>query len=715
MPTQLVAAELRLHNKDTMRKLLIALFILPLCLVKAQLTIVNTPVVNNYAAVTEVDFCNNAMAVANNAENQFAVGDKVLIVQMKGADLAFTQNNSFGNVLDYQTAGSYEFNEVKTINFGSINGLQFENTLLHPYQVIGKIQIIRVPEYQDVRFDATLTAIPWDGSIGGIIAFEASGNVELQANIFLDEFGFRGGLYSNDVDCYTPVGGFQGYSCPDADICGAYKGEGLGRAYDNQLRGRGRNAMGGGGGNDHNGGGGGGSNGGKGGRGGDNALVNLFCDGQGGFGGEKNTVGPSNNRLLMGGGGGAGDSNNDSGTPGGNAGGMLFIKAASFTSNGFVINSNGGDADVSTGDGSGGGGAGGTVVLDIDTYNDGLVVNINGGAGGDNSDNTNCTAVGGGGGGGTLWVKQSATVPNITLNANGGSKGIYTSNLCSGINRFAEDGDDGEWVFDFEPVVASETFEETELTAGTGAVICVGDNTPLTATVTGSASTEFSWNLNGDLVSTENNIDVSPTTAGLNEYLALVEWEVFGQPCVEEEVVGIVVKNPDITIVVSPTEPVEVGDPVFLNAVIAPPSQNYTYAWDPSYVMPNDDRNAVVEPLESGNFCITVTDEIGCQKTECVFIPVLLPFTGAPDAFSPNGDNLNEVFKILPEPILEQTAFRIYNRWGDLMYESTSVFEWDGMVDGVAQNPDVYIWVAEFKHRNTGEQSTQDGYFTLIK
>lgn len=681
----------------------------------AQLTTINQPVINAYAAVTEVDFCQNAMSVANNAENNFSIGDKVLIVQMQVANLESQQNSSFGNVVDYLAAGSYEYNWVKTINLGTINGLQFENTLLHPYDVTGKIQVIRVPEYQDVEFQATLTGIPWDGSIGGIVVFEASGNVNMQADIFLNQAGFRGGAYSNDNSCYTPFGGFQGYTCLDIDLCGGYKGEGLGLDFDFQIRGRGRNAMGGGGGNDHNAGGGGGANGGDGGRGGDNDLNTQACDGSGGFGGQKNSLGPSNNRVLMGGGGGAGDSNNDSGTPGGRAGGTLIMTANSLTSNGFVINANGQGADQATGDGGGGGGAGGTVILDVLNFTDALTVNLNGGKGGDNSDNTNCPGTGGGGSGGSLWLSSSSASPNITLNAAGGLKGEYTSNLCAGLNLFAEDGEDGVFAFDYTPIISTEEFIATELSAGTGAIICAGNETPLTSTVVSSENPDFNWIYNGSSISTLNDLNVSPNTQGLNEYIASVQWEVFGQQCLKEEVVSIIVKNPDITIVVSPTSPVEIGDPVFLNAVVSPTNPNYTYSWNPDYVEPNDERNAVVEPFESGEFCITVTDEIGCEKTECVFVPVLLPYTGAPDAFSPNGDNLNDVFKVLPEPQLFQTALKIYNRWGDQLYSSDSLFEWDGSVDGVPQNPDVYIWVAEFEHRNTGEKSTQDGMLTLIK
>jgi len=685
------------------------------CKMMLAQTIVNQPVINAYVAVTAIDFCKNAMSVANNAENNFSIGDKVLIVQMKGSELAFGPNSNNGNINDYGEAGSYEYNEVKSINFGSIDGIQFKNTLLHPYEVNGKIQIIKVPVYNDVEFQATLTGIPWDGSIGGIVVFEATGTVNLQANIFLDFVGFRGGGASNDVDCYTFTGGFQGYSCNSGDNCGGFKGEGLGFAYENQLKGRGRNGNGGGGGNDHNAGGGGGANGGFGGNGSENDLGTQACDGKSGLGGDKNIISTSNNRILMGGAGGAGDSNNNTGTSGANAGAILLIKANAITSNGFTITAKGQAALTAISDGAGGGGAGGTVILDVNTYNDVLTINLNGGKGGNVSDNTNCPAVGGGGAGGSLWVKQGSNPSNINLQVLGGAKGAYTSNLCSSLDNGAQNGEDGGFSLNYVPEVASDLFIPTQLSAGTGAVICVGDETPLTSTLTSSANPNFAWIYNGDEISTLNDLNVAPTSQGLNEYLATARWEVFGQSCIEEEVVAIIVRNPDIVIVVSPTQAVEIGAPVFLNAVLSPINPNYTFLWDPNYVTPNDDRNAVVEPFESTSFCITVTDEIACQKTECVFIPVLLPFNGAPSAFSPNGDNLNEVFRVLPEPQLKQTALKIYNRWGDSLYESMDIFEWDGSAQGKKQAIDTYIWVAEFEHRNTGERSIQDGYVTLIR
>lgn len=683
---------------------------------KSQTTIVNDPVINDYAAVTVVDFCNNAMSVANNAENNFNIGEKVLIVQMKGAELNISPNNNYGTVSDYLTAGSYEYNFVKSINFGSVNGLQFEYTLSYPYNVDGKIQIIKFPQYNDVEFQTTLTCLPWDGDVGGIIAFEASGNVSLQANVFLNELGFRGGVVNNDNNCYGPGGGFQGYSCQSGDDCGGLKAEGSGLQYDLSLKGRGRNGSGGGGGNDHNAGGGGGANGGNGGNGAENDLNTQFCDGKSGLGGEQNLFdNTQNNRILMGGAGGAGDSNNNSGTSGGNAGAAIIIKAASLTSNGFKIRANGQNASSSSGDGAGGGGAAGTVILDVDNFIDILDIELKGGKGGDITDPGNCPGVGGGGAGGSIWVKQSSNPANINADLSGGEMGVYTSVTCAGLSLGSEDGEDGKFFYNYIPFESDELFVQTKLNVGTDALICAGDETEIFANITSSENPNFEWVYESASFSTENNLIVSPTTRGLNRYVATATWQVFDQDCIVEKNVNITVRNPEIIIVVAPTSPVEVGAPVFLNAVINPINPNYTYQWQQDYVMPNNNRNAVVEPYETTNFCITVTDEIACEKTECVEVPVLIPISGAPDAFTPNNDGVNDTYKIIPEPQLRQSSFKIYNRWGEMLYSNDSVFEWDGRFEGVEQAMDYYTWTAEFIHKNTGETSKQTGGFHLIR
>ena len=314
-----------------------------------------------------------------------------------------------------------------------------------------------------------------------------------------------------------------------------------------------------------------------------------------------------------------------------------------------------------------------------------------------------------------LWVKQSSIPVNLNFDGAGGEKGVYTSVTCSGLSLGAENGEDGKFYFNYIPFISEDPFVQTKINVGTDTLICVGDTASIFADIISSVTPNFDWFYNSNSISTAFNLEVGPTIRGVNRYTATAVWQVFDQNCLEEKNVNISVRNPDICIVSDPSTPVEVGNPVFLNAVINPINANYTYSWLQDYVMPNNDRNAVVEPFETTNFCITVTDEINCQKTECVEVPVILPPSGAPNAFTPNNDGVNDTYRIIPEPQLRQTSLKIYNRWGEIIYNSNEIFEWDGNVNGQKQAVDYYTWTAEFEHRNTKEITMQSGTFNLIR
>ncbi|MDW8159331.1 MAG: hypothetical protein RML72_10730, partial [Bacteroidia bacterium] len=62
---------------------------------------------NAYAKVTAINLCDNSVTVSST--NGFNVGDKVLIIQMKGATIDQTNTANYGNILNYNSAGNYEF------------------------------------------------------------------------------------------------------------------------------------------------------------------------------------------------------------------------------------------------------------------------------------------------------------------------------------------------------------------------------------------------------------------------------------------------------------------------------------------------------------------------------------------------------------------------------------------------------------------------------
>jgi gliding motility-associated-like protein len=65
-----------------------------------------------------------------------------------------------------------------------------------------------------------------------------------------------------------------------------------------------------------------------------------------------------------------------------------------------------------------------------------------------------------------------------------------------------------------------------------------------------------------------------------------------------------------------------------------------------------------------------------------------------PNAFTPNGDGINDNFKAIAPGIKRTNYFRIYNRWGKLMFESNNANSgWDGKYSGVPQPAAVYVWM----------------------
>ena len=74
----------------------------------------------------------------------------------------------------------------------------------------------------------------------------------------------------------------------------------------------------------------------------------------------------------------------------------------------------------------------------------------------------------------------------------------------------------------------------------------------------------------------------------------------------------------------------------------------------------------------SNGICGTTSDTVVVTIEDCTTFVV-------PDAFSPNGDGVNDVYEISNIQFYPNNKFQVFNRWGDLVYEANPyVNEWDG-------------------------------------
>ncbi|MBK7148245.1 MAG: gliding motility-associated C-terminal domain-containing protein [Bacteroidetes bacterium] len=127
--------------------------------------------------------------------------------------------------------------------------------------------------------------------------------------------------------------------------------------------------------------------------------------------------------------------------------------------------------------------------------------------------------------------------------------------------------------------------------------------------------------------------------------------------------------------------------------------------------------DSVLRNIASGFYTVTVTDSKGCADSLSVEVSkqVCESYIYFPTAFSPNGDNANDFFRPRYSPDLKSYSIAVYNRWGELVYESTNVNEgWDGFYKGVAQPLSTYIWRSQISFLN-GETKQRSGNVTLLR
>lgn len=209
---------------------------------------------------------------------------------------------------------------------------------------------------------------------------------------------------------------------------------------------------------------------------------------------------------------------------------------------------------------------------------------------------------------------------------------------------------------------------------------------------------------------TTRSIAVSPT-------LTTTYWgEFYNNNSSCRDSVTITIENPRLAIKY-PDKFGNIGNTVALTA--RPFGQNYLWIpatglssatiSNPMLVLSNDQMYTVRITTQTG--CVTIDTQwvkIKIDSEEKVFVP---------NAFTPNMDGLNDFFKPTLCGIKELAYFRIYSRWGELIYETkdiTNLIGWDGKYKTIIQPNGVYIWTMECKG-NSGKRYTKKGTLTLIR
>lgn len=117
------------------------------------------------------------------------------------------------------------------------------------------------------------------------------------------------------------------------------------------------------------------------------------------------------------------------------------------------------------------------------------------------------------------------------------------------------------------------------------------------------------------------------------------------------------------------------------------------------------------------HYLVRVYDSLNCVDSARLTVRVFrtAPSIFVPTAFTPNGDGRNDVVRPIAVGMREIEYFRIYNRWGELIFETgTKGAGWDGTVGGKPQQSDVFVWLVKATDY-TGSPYFAKGTVTLIR
>jgi len=234
--------------------------------------------------------------------------------------------------------------------------------------------------------------------------------------------------------------------------------------------------------------------------------------------------------------------------------------------------------------------------------------------------------------------------------------------------------------------------------------ICFGTKATLNASV--STGTSYAW-LNSNSLYDPNSRNIAATPYTISAQVApasstkyLLSVRNADCPNLLVDTFNVTVIPPIIVNAGHDTSVVE-NQPLQLTALVSDSTVN-AYSWSPATGLNN---SAIADPIatlgagiDSINYKVTATNSTGCFGVDYILVRVYKskPDILVPSAFTPNGDGKNDIIRPILLGISKLNYFRVYNRWGQLLF-NTSEFNkgWDGNINGAAQQSGTYVYMTE--------------------
>jgi gliding motility-associated-like protein len=246
--------------------------------------------------------------------------------------------------------------------------------------------------------------------------------------------------------------------------------------------------------------------------------------------------------------------------------------------------------------------------------------------------------------------------------------------------------------------------------AGGDATICFDGEIQLNANIVGSS---FTWSPSASLSNATILNPIARPLATTN--YVLTAFDVQGCPKPKRDTVVVTVL-PRVNAFAGNDTLVVVGQPLQFNA-----SGGISYFWSPATNLSDVNINNPVAiyngSFDSIRYKVVIANELGCADSAYITVKIFntAPQIFVPTAFTPNGDGLNDIFRPVAPGIAQFDYFRIFNRWGQLVYSSTNTESgWDGRIGGKLQGTNTYVWIVRGTDY-TGKIVFAKGTVTLIR
>lgn len=223
--------------------------------------------------------------------------------------------------------------------------------------------------------------------------------------------------------------------------------------------------------------------------------------------------------------------------------------------------------------------------------------------------------------------------------------------------------------------------------AGRDTSICFGT----TATLNGNGGISYSWNPASSFANPAGRSQVVRPQATTTYWLHVEDAN--GCRSIRPDSITVTVLEPVVADAGADTI-IAIGQPLQLEGA----GSGTVFQWTPPAGLSNPSiRNPIALLNNHTTYTLKVTNSAGCSDEDAISIKV---YKGndiyVATAFTPNNDGRNDLLLAIPAGIATFKYFKVYNRWGELVFETSDFRKgWDGRIKGLPQETGTFIWMAE--------------------